>query len=329
MKTTVLIPEDIAEKGKRFLRRAGHEVVVGDGADPATILRQGRHADAVILRLSPFGADLIEQLPNLRVIARHGVGYDNVDVAAATRHGVWVTNTPWANASSVAETALTLLLTLAKRVVENADQMRDGNFYWKNTHMGVDVAGKKVGIVGYGKIGRELAAKLSGLGVEILVHDPHVDEVAHGSPVGIDQLLRESDFVSLHLPAGPETDGSFGAAAFAAMKSTACLINLARGSIVDQPALAAAIREGQIAGAALDVFQTEPPSPDDPLFGLENVLLTPHIASNTVETMERMALHAAQEVDRVLAGDAPSWPVNTPEPSVRPGQAGRVEEADR
>jgi D-3-phosphoglycerate dehydrogenase len=131
-----------------------------------------------------------------------------------------------------------------------------------------------------------------------------------------ERLLRESDFVSLHLPANPSTAGSFGTEAFATMKPTACLVNLARGSIVDDAALARALRRGVIAGAALDVFASEPPPLDSPLFSLDNVLLTPHIASNTVETMERMALHAAQEVDRVLSGAEPWWPVNSP---TRPG----------
>ncbi|MDR1386348.1 MAG: phosphoglycerate dehydrogenase, partial [Propionibacteriaceae bacterium] len=274
----------------------------------------GQSADGVILRLSPFGRDIIEQLPKLQIVARHGVGYDNVDVSAATERGVWVTNTPLANAKSVAETALTLLLALAKRVVDNADHMRAGDFFWKNAHMGTDLEGKTIGIVGYGKIGRELAIKLSGLGVDILVHDPHVPAVEHGVLVERDVLLRESDFVSLHLPSTPDTERSFDAAAFATMKSTACLINLARGALVDEVALVEALRDGVIAGAALDVFTVEPLPENHPLFQLDNVLLTPHIASNTVETMERMALQAAQEVDRVLSGADPLWSVNPSRP---------------
>lgn len=321
MKKLVLIPQDIAEAGKRLLVDRGYEVQVGSGADARTVIAEGADAEAVILRLSPFGRDIIEQLPQLRIIARHGVGYDNVDVEAATENGIWVTNTPMANAESVAETALTLLLSLAKRIVDDSNHMRADDFFYKNSHKGMDVDGKTLGVVGYGKIGRALAAKASGLGLRILVHDPYLSEVPIGTLVDRDTLLRESDFVSLHLPADEATNGSFDADTFAAMKPTSYLLNLARGSIVDEPALIAALQEHVIAGAAIDVYSTEPLPPGHPLFALDNVLLTPHIASNTVETMNRMALHAAEEVDRVLSGGTPKWAVNAP--TSRQEEAGR------
>lgn len=310
MSQKVFLPQDIAEVGKLFLEDRGYEVVLGSAADPETVIKEAQEADAIILRLSPFESETINKLPNLKVIARHGVGYDNVDVAAATANHVWVTITPMANASSVAETSLALLLSVAKRIQPNVDHMRQDDFFYKNSHKGMDLEGKTLGIMGYGKIGREFAKKVSALDMETLIFDPFVTETEYGTLVTRDELLEQSDFVSLHLPATAETKHSFSQAEFKKMKASAYILNIARGSLIDEPALIKALEAKEIAGAALDVYSKEPLPLDHPFFQMENVLLTPHIASNTVETMDRMALHAAQEVDRVLSGGQPKWSVN-------------------
>lgn len=310
MAKKVYIPQDIAEVGKTYLQDRGYEIVMGTSTDAGTVVEEAQGAEGVLLRLMPFTKEIIQQLPNLKVIARHGVGFDNVDVASATEAGVWVTITPMANASSVAETTLTLLLNLAKRIQSDVDHMRQGDFFYKNHNKGMDLAGKTVGLVGYGKIGREFARKMGALDVDVLVHDPFIKECEYGQLVSRDELLAKADFVSLHLPATAETEGSFGAGEFKKMKNSASLINVARGSLVDEPALIAALENGDIAGAALDVYSQEPLPLDHPFYSMENVLLTPHIASNTVETMDRMAFHAAQEIHRVLSGGNPEWPVN-------------------
>ncbi|MEO1781267.1 hydroxyacid dehydrogenase [Enterococcus diestrammenae] len=310
MAKKVYIPQDIAEVGKTYLQDRGYEIVMGTSTDAGTVVEEAQGAEGVLLRLMPFTKEIIQQLPNLKVIARHGVGFDNVDIASATEAGVWVTITPMANASSVAETTLTLLLNLAKRIQSDVDHMRQGDFFYKNQNKGMDLAGKTVGLVGYGKIGREFARKMGALDVDVLVHDPFIKACEYGQLVSRDELLAKADFVSLHLPATAETEGSFGAAEFKKMKNSASLINVARGSLVDEPALIAALENGDIAGAALDVYSQEPLPLDHPFYSMENVLLTPHIASNTVETMDRMALHAAQEIHRVLSGGNPEWPVN-------------------
>lgn len=310
MAKQVYIPQDISEVGKNFLREKGYEVILGTGTDPETVIREAQNAEGIVLRLSAFDSEIINNLPKLKVIARHGVGYDNVNVPAASKRSIWVTNTPMANASSVAETSLALLLALAKKIQPNVDHMRAGDFFYKNSHKGIDLEGKTIGIIGFGKIGREFARKVSALDVEVLIHDPYVTTTEIGKLVSRDELLEKADFVSLHLPATPKTNGSFSEKEFRQMKKTAYLMNIARGSLIDEPALIKALAEAEIAGAALDVYSQEPLPLDHPFFENENVLLTPHIASNTTETMDRMALHAAQEVDRVLSDENPKWPVN-------------------
>ncbi|WP_461226190.1 hydroxyacid dehydrogenase [Lacticaseibacillus suihuaensis] len=313
MAQTVLLPQDVAAAGKDFLTERGYRVVVASASDRETLLEEGRGAQAVLLRTAPCDAALIAGLPDVKIIARHGVGVDNIDLAAASAAGKWVTNTPWANASSVAETTIALLLAIAKDLKNDIEHQASGDFAYKYSHHGLDLEGKTLGIIGYGKIGRAVAAKLAGFGMQILIADPFVTAAEAGKVVSRDQLLAQADFVTLHLPALPSTIGSFDAASLAKMKPSAYLLNLSRGSIVDEPALIDALQRGVIAGAALDVYSQEPLPLDNPLQRMANVILTPHIASNTTETMDRMALQAAQEIDRVLRGERPSWPVNRPQ----------------
>lgn len=310
MVKSVYLPEDIAAAGKNFLKDKGYDVIVGTGSDAQTIIKEGKDADGIILRTAKLGKEIIDGLPNAKIIARHGVGFDNIDVEAATAAGKWVTNTPLANASSVAETATGLLLMLAKNLKNNISHMARDDFFYKSTHKGVDLEGKTLGLIGYGKIGKMFARKIQGFDMNILIYDPFVSEVEFGKLVSREELLASSDFVSLHLPANAQTKGTFGEKELNLMKKSAYLMNLARGSIVDESALIKALKEETIAGAALDVYSQEPLPMDSPLFKLDNVILTPHLASNTDETMDRMALHAAMEVDRVLSGNEPKWPVN-------------------
>lgn len=306
----VYIPEDIATDGIEFLKQRGYSLRIGTKRDVPTAIEEGKDADAVILRTFEFPAEIIDNLPNVKIIARHGVGVDNIDIPAATKQHMWVTNTPLANASSVAETTICLLLAIAKNLKNDMAQMAAGKFTYKNGQKGIDLEGKTLGIIGYGKIGEMVAKKLSTFGMNILIYTPHPTDSEYGEFVSREELLQNSDFITLHLPANASTKGSFGAPEFAAMKPSAYLLNLARGSIVAEPELIAALGEKQIAGAALDVQSAQPLPLDNPLYQMDNVILTPHIASNTVETMNRMALHAAKEVDRVLSGQKPKWPVN-------------------
>ncbi|QVY62364.1 hydroxyacid dehydrogenase [Cytobacillus gottheilii] len=317
MNYKVLIPQDIAQEGKDFLLEKGYEVKVGSGTDEATVISEGKDADAVLLRTSVVDRKILESLPNVKIVARHGVGFDNVDIQAAADLGIWVTNTPLSNAKTVAETTFALILTAAKNIIDVSQKMREGDFFYKNQHKGMDLEGKKLGILGFGRIGKMVAKQADAFDMEVLVYDPFVSSSVEGFPnikiVDREELFKQADIVTLHLPSTDETKNSIGEKEFSLMKESAYFINLARGEIVNEPELISALKNKQIRGAVLDVFSQEPLPMDHPLFDLENVILTPHIASNTEECMARMALHAAMEIDRVLSGEKPSWPVNSPQ----------------
>ncbi len=305
-----------------MLEEAGHSVETWEGElppDPAELLRRIRAADGVLALLTDrFDASVLAQAPRLRVIANMAVGYDNVHLGDAESAGVWVTNTPGVLAQTTADLAFALLLAAARNVVaSDRDTRRGGWRTWSPTgFLGPDVHGATLGIVGLGEIGREMAKRARGFAMRVLAttRTPRADDeqslgVEH---VDLDTLLAESDFVSLHMPLTPATRGVMGAENLRKMKRSAILINTARGPIVDQDALVEALRAGTIAGAALDVTDPEPLPVSHPLFGLANVIITPHIASASVATRSRMAEMAAGNIIAVLRGDGPPNAVVTP-----------------
>ncbi len=313
----ILIPQDIVEDGKDWLRARGYEIKMGSGITVDAIAADVVDCAAILARTALFPARVLEAGKKLRVIARHGIGYDNVDVARATELGIWVTNTPDANAGSVAEYAIGCIIALARNMIRSDRETRAGNWEIRNRMTGSDLEGKVLGIVGLGRIGRRLAKKAAhGLDMKVIGYDPYLAPEAFPEQVSPaknrEVLFASSDFVSLHLPGGAENKGIVGRREFALMKKTAFLINASRGDVVNEADLVHALKKGDIAGAALDVFAQEPPEKDNPLFALENVLLTPHNAALTREAMLRMALGAAQGIDEVLSGKRPTWPVNEP-----------------
>ncbi len=315
MSYSVLIPQDIAEEGKAWLRERGYEIRMGRGATVEDMVLDVADCDAILARTAPVPAKVLEAGKRLRVIARHGVGYDNIDVARATELGIRVTFAPESNASTVAEYVVGCIVALARNLTRSDSEFRRGNWSFRDQVMGEDLAGKALGIVGFGKIGRLVAKKAAfGLDMTILAHDPNLvpgQGPEHVTPVpSWEKIFSSSDFVTLHIPGGNRTRGIVGAKEFALMKKSAFLINSARGDIVNESDLIEALREGAIAGAALDVFALEPPDPCNALFSLDNVLLTPHSAAHTRECMVRMALDAARGIDEVLTGKRPTWPVN-------------------
>jgi D-3-phosphoglycerate dehydrogenase len=311
MTKTVAIPAGLAQVGKDYLTKHGAQLVELPQQDETTILKQAANVDGMILMTDPFSNAAAQQMPNLKIIARHGVGYDNLDEDFWGEQGVWVTITPNANAGTVAETTLAEILDVSKRLSTNTAAMRRGDFSYKNRHMGFDLAGKTLGIMGFGRIGQALAKLVSGLGMEILIYDPYVESTEVGELVTRSTLLTESDIITLHMAVTPANTRGIGEHEFGQMKNDAVLINLGRGALVDQISLVDALRTHTIGGAALDVFDEEPLPLTSPFYQLDNVLLTPHIASNTTQCMDRMALDSAKEVIRVLNGKAPEWPVNT------------------
>lgn len=310
MKKSVVIPKNLSQKGKDTLLHAGFNLVELEDLSASSVIKTAPDAVAIILMTEPFENFDKAKMPNLKIIARHGVGYDNVDDDFWGKNGVYVTITPNANASTVAETTFAEILDLSKILTVTSNEMRKGNFNYKNNHRGFNLAGKTLGIMGYGRIGKQVAKLAHAFGMKILIYDPFVKTTNIGSLVNREDIFRQSDVLTLHMAVTADNQAGIGSKEFALMKDTALLINLGRGALVNQDELIEALRDKEIAGAALDVFNEEPLPLDSELYQLENVLLTPHIASNTKNAMENMAVDAANEVIKVLNGESPQWAVN-------------------
>src|SRR5262249_17602070 len=258
-----------------------------------------RAADGVIVRSGTrITAELLEDPGRLRAIVRAGVGVDNIDVAAATRRGIVVMNTPGGNTVSAAEHTITLLMAVARHIPDADASLKRGQWE-RNKLVGTQLAGKTLGVVGLGRIGREVARRAAGLDMKVLGFDPFLapdkaSQLGIESVAGLDALLPRCDFLTVHTPLTDETRDLIDARALARMKRGARIINCARGGIINEEALAEALCSGQLAGAALDVFVNEPPPADHPLLKLPNVVLTPHLGASTVEAQTSVALEAAQ-----------------------------------
>lgn len=316
----VLVPQEIREEGTSYLREKGYEVRMGGGFTVEDLKRDVVDCDAILARTAPFPAEVLEAGAKLKVIARHGVGVDNIDVARATELGIYVTNAPESNSNTVAEYALGMIIALGRNFVRSDRAVRSGEWSLRNRMLGQDIDGRTLGVLGLGKVGRRVAVKAqAALSMQVIAYDPLLPPDRF--PAGVhrvehrEEIFDQSDFVSVHTPSTPETRGSIGAEELGRMKQSAFLINAARGDLIDEAALIEALRSGTIAGAGLDVLAEEPPPADHPLFALENVILTPHNAALTKECMIRMALHAARGIHEVLTGREPTWPVNRPEQS--------------
>ena len=267
--------------------------------------------DALICGEDEVTAKVIDAAGQLKVISKFGVGVDKIDVAAATVRGIAVCNTPGANSESVADMAFCLLLGAARQLPRTDADVRKG--LWQSI-IGCELYQKTIGIVGLGKVGKAVARRAKGFSMRVLGFDAYPDAkwaASEGvSLVPVDTLLREADFVSLHLPSLPTTRGFIGDKELAIMKTTAYLINTARGDIIDEEALYAALRDGKLAGAGLDVFAQEPPSRSSPLLGLPNVVLAPHISAHTVEAINNMGVMSAQNAVDFLGGLRTEFVIN-------------------
>jgi D-3-phosphoglycerate dehydrogenase len=268
---------------------------------------------AVIVGIDPVTERVIEEGSDLQIVAKHGVGVDNIDTPACTRHGVLVTNVPGANSEAVAEFAICALLALSRNLVPAVSSLTEGR--WEgSTFIGMECGGKTLGIVGLGAIGQLVAKRAQALCMKVAYSDvirQHAFEHEHRVVyMDLEELLRVADAVTLHVPAIPETRNLINAETLGLMKPTAFLLNFSRGRVVDEEALAEALREKKIAGAALDVYCQEPPDPDHPFFALDNVLLTPHIAGYSREASERTSISTAEDVARVLTGRPPQHCLN-------------------
>lgn len=310
MKAKVLVTEPIHQVGWDLLA-AEAEVCSWTGTEP--LVKALEAARGVIVRSARMSEEIIRSAKHLKIIAKHGTGYENIDLAAATACGIVVTSTRAANSQSVAEHALALLLAVARRVGEYTQDLLGGKPQPRQAYQGIELSGKVLGIIGVGQSGLRLARMAAGgLGMRVLGHDPYRDPWPQGIErvLELGALLSAADCVSIHAPLTDQTRNLIGREALALMKPTCVLVNTSRGGIVDEAALAEAIRDRRLAGAGLDVVANEPIEPDHPLVGLPRVLLTPHIAGVTEESMINMARDSAEEVLRVLRGERPRHPLN-------------------
>ena len=305
MVQSILILGKIHEAGLDILRaRPGVSFeIMAQPAEP-DILALAPTADAIIVRTTKLTAAAIDSAPKLKIVSRHGVGYDNVDMAALDRRGIPLTLVGNVNALSVAEHTLFMMLTLAKRGIAYDRATRNGDWKLRDTFGATELAGKTLLLLGFGRIGREVARRAQPFGMTVLSYDPYVRDAAmfaaRVQPVAkLAEAIPQADFISVHLPMTAETKAIISAREFAAMKKTAIVISTARGGLVDEAALAEALKSGQIRAAGLDVFVEEPPPPNDPLLKLDNLLLSPHIAGLTEECAMRMAEVSARNA---LAG---------------------------
>lgn len=297
--TRVLVCDPLERSGLELLERAGIEIDNRNGLTGEALRAAVRAADGVIVRsATKITAEILAQPGRLRAVARAGVGVDNIDVAAATRRGIVVMNTPGGNTVSAAEHAVALMVSLARHIPAADADVRAGGWN-RSKFIGMQLAGKTLGVIGLGRIGREVAARATGLQMNVLGFDPFLTperaaDLGLETVPGLDSLLPQCDFLTVHTPLTDETRNLIDAAQLARLKPSCCIINAARGGIINESALATALRDRRIAGAALDVFEHEPLPADSPLRSTPNTILTPHLGASTAEAQDAVAREAAQ-----------------------------------
>lgn len=314
--TRVLISDPLAQPGLELLQAAGLSFDVRTGLSPAALIDAIPAYDALIIRSgTQVSAAVIAAADNLKVIARAGVGVDNVDVSAASQRGIIVVNAPTGNVSAAAEHAVALMMALARNIPAAYASMTRGEWNRK-AFMGVELRDKTLGLIGLGRVASQVARRALGLGMNVLAYDPYVSSDYAGNLgaelVELEPLLETSDFISVHLPLTDKTRNMLDAARLSRCKPGVRIVNTARGGIIDEVALLAALDSGQVAGAALDVFVSEPLPPDSPLRAHPRLLTTPHIGGSTNEAQHQVAIDAASQVIDVLGGRPARYAVNAP-----------------
>ena len=314
MAIRVLLPQPILPAGYACLREHGYDVVDGRGFTEEDIIADIGDCDAIIVRTAKITAKIFDAAPKLKILARHGAGYDGVDLEAARKHGVLVCTAGGANAISVAELAIFYMLYCSRNFKKVQKLYLED---YRKAKMGIpktELEGKTLGLVGLGNIGKLVAKKAAlGFDMTVLAYDPFAKK--EGLPEYIrlvedrDEIFRQADYVSLHVPATPETVHSVSDREFGLMKEGAYLINTSRGSIVDEPALVRALQAGKIAGAGLDVLEKEPIDPANPLIEMDNVLTAPHIGGATKEASSRSSVACAEAIDDFFSGRTPKFVV--------------------
>lgn len=311
MTPKILVSDGLAEAGLQLLRSVG-EVTANSKITAEELVAALPDYEALVVRSrTKVNAKLVQAGARLKVIGRAGVGVDNIDVAAAVARGITVVNSPLAASVAVAEHTLGLLLALARMIAAADASMKQGKWE-KSAFMGAELSGKTLGLIGLGRIGAMVAGRAVAFGMAVMAYDPYLSDSQiserNASPSKFEEVLAQSDYVSLHLPLTKETRGLLSTAEFAKMKSGARLVCAARGGVVDEAALRAALDSGHLAGAALDVFADEPPQPNS-IATHPKVIATPHVGAQTAEAQTRAGIAIAEEVVAVLQGKEPRWKV--------------------
>lgn len=309
----VFLTEHIHPDAVAYLKE-NFEVIQGTSTESSEIIRQAQGCAAILIRSAKITAEIMDAIPTLKVVAKHGMGVDNIAVDHATEKGILVVNAPFSNLNAVAEHIVMLLLALSKRTVRMDQLTRKGGFKERNTYKTIELKGATVGIIGLGKISRMVVKKIAGFEMNILASDPYVKQEDVGdlpvTMVSAEDVYTKSDFVIVHTSLFPSTFHLVGAEQFKLMKPTAFIINAARGPVIDEAAMIEALRSGQIAGAGLDVFEQEPPADDNPLFTMDDVIVSPHNAALSDGALRAMAMDSALGVTEYLTGKPVTYPVN-------------------
>lgn len=312
----ILLPQEIKEEGAQLLTDAGHTLIEGRGFEPEDVLNDMKEhqPDAMIVRITPINREILESNQNLKVVVRHGAGFDALDVKACHDNNIQALYAPVANSTSVAETALLLMLELSRNVIVTRKIWVEDFYKAKLKVPKTTLNGKTVGIIGCGNIGSRLAIRALAMEMNVLAYDPY--KPAKDFPDGVEvvremeRIFKESDYVSMHVPNTPLTREMVNKDTLAMMKPSAFLINTARGACVNEDDLYEACKDGTIAGAGLDAIKNEPVDPSSPLLMLDdNIIIYPHIGGNTMEAAHRASYFCAMGIQEVYEGKAPTWPI--------------------
>lgn len=307
-------PFENADKEQAILGKIGAKVQQFHCTNESEVIDAARNAHVIMCDASPITRNVIHSLSKLVGVVEYGIGYDNIDVNAATENGVLVCNVPDFMTSEVADHAVALILALTRKLDRISRSTRDGKWNWREFRPVSSLEGKTVGIIGFGNIGRQVAERMRSFGTRVIAYDPYVSREAMkklgARSNNLDELLGASDVISIHVPLNKETRQLIGRKELAKLKDSVILVNTSRGSVIDQEALVESLRKGSIAAAGLDVLAKEPPSPSDPILGFENAIVTPHIGWYSEQSSARLQENAALEAERILTGNPPKHPVN-------------------
>lgn len=316
MKYKVLFLKNLADTGKNYLKEHDCEVVISKAKTKKELLDEVKDMDAFFVRNEPITGEIMDAAPKLKVIAKHGIGYDNIDIAAATERGIQVVYAPRGNVNSVAEQTIMNILCCARRYGIVHNELVRGNYNIRfELNDGYEVSGKTIGLIGCGHIARSVAKKaINGFDMKVIAFDPFLKPGLTEEGIEVianrKKVFEQADFISIHMPSTPETKHSVGMQEFEWMKPTAFLINTSRGNIVNEADLIQALKKKEILGAGLDVYENEPIEKENELLHMDNVICTPHTAGLTIEASDRLSLTGAQGIVEVFEGKKLTWPVN-------------------